>query len=618
MKILSAHSDYIEFEPVKKALKTAEEAAKEKQRIEECVVIFMGIDKEDETNPTSVAEQATREIQDISKQVKNKNIVLYPWVHLTSTPSNPTTAYKIILKTEELLLKEGFIVSRAPFGWYKAFNISVKGHPLAELSREIKPGEKEDTVSKAVKAEEKLVSHWHVLDKSGLHLIKAKGADVTGYDFKKCENLKKFAHYEIAKDRIAKKQPPHIKLMKEHELVDYEPGSDPGNMRFYPKGRLIKALLEEWVSKCVQEYGAMEVETPIMYDMEHPTLKSYLHRFPARQYIIQTPNKKTFLRFAACFGQFLMAHDAVFSYKQLPFKIYEMTRYSFRVEKRGELSGLRRLRAFTMPDCHALCKDLDQAKQEMLVRFDLAKKVLDKGGVPTKNLEMAIRFTKDFYKQNKDFIAKLLKKWDKPMLVEIWDKQFFYFRLKYDWNFIDALDKASALTTDQIDFENGEKYGITFVDSNGKKKHPLILHLSPSGSIERVMYALLERAAMDKTKFPLWLAPTQVRICPVSEDYVTLAEKIADSIPFRVDIDDRDLTVGKKISYSAKEWVPYTLVVGEKEKSGKKLTVRYSDGSTKTMQLKDLVNELSKQTKGMPFRPLPLPCLLSKRPTFVG
>ena len=591
---------------------------KEKTKIKDCLVIFIGVDKEDETDPTFIAEAAVREIQDIAKQVKNKNIVLYPWVHLTSDPADPLIACKILMKQEELLLKKGFVVSRAPFGWYKSFNISVKGHPLAELSREIKVGKKKEEVSKAVKAEEKLVSHWHVLDKKGLHKIKAKGADVTGYDFKGHENLEKFAHYEIAKERVAKEQPPHIKLMREHEIADYEPGSDPGNLRFYPKGRLIKALLEEWVTNNMQEYGAMEVETPIMYDLNHPTIKSYLNRFPARQYTIQTPNKQVFLRFAACFGQFLMAHDAVFSYKQLPLRIYELTRYSFRVEKRGELSGLRRLRAFTMPDCHALCKDLHQAKKEMLVRFELAKNVLDKGGVQTKSLEMAIRFTKEFYEKNKDFIAMLLKKWGKPVLVEVWDKQFFYFTLKYDWNFVDALDKASALTTDQIDVENGKKYGITFVDSDGKKKHPLILHLSPSGSIERVIYALLEQAAMGEGKFPLWLAPTQVRMCPVSADYLELAEKLANEIPFRVDIDDRDMTVGKKVSHAAREWVPYVLVVGEKEESGKSVTVRYKDGSTKTMPLKQMTEEISRLTNGMPFRPLPLPKLLSKRPTFLG
>ena len=96
--------------------------------------------------------------------------------------------------------------------------------------------------------------------------------------------------------------------MKQHSLIDYEPGSDSGNFRFLPKGRLVKSLLEEAITDYCIGAGAMEVESPIMYDMEHPTLKKYLNRFPARQYTVLSDEKKLFLRFAACFGPFLIAH----------------------------------------------------------------------------------------------------------------------------------------------------------------------------------------------------------------------------------------------------------------------------------------------------------------------
>ena len=143
--------------------------------------------------------------------------------------------------------------------------------------------------------------------------------------------------------------------MKKLAIADYEPASDAGNMRFYPNGRLMKSLIERYVTDKVMEYGGFEVETPIMYDSHHPSMESYFHRFPARQYSIDSEGKHLFLRFAACFGQFLMAKDFQLSYKNLPLKLYEFTRYSFRREQSGELVGLRRLRAFTMPDCHAMC-----------------------------------------------------------------------------------------------------------------------------------------------------------------------------------------------------------------------------------------------------------------------
>ena len=196
----------------------------------------------------------------------------------------------------------------------------------------------------------------------------------------------------MLRKRTVEDQPPHVKLMRKLGIADYEPASDSGNMRFYPKGRLLKSLLEQFVTKKVSQYGGLEVETPIMYDSHHPSMESYFNRFPARQYNIKSDQKDLFLRFAACFGQFLMTKDFQISYKNLPLKLYELTRYSFRREKSGELVGLRRLRAFSMPDCHAFCKDMDQAKIEFLKRLDLSVSVMEEIGISTeKDLEMAIQ-----------------------------------------------------------------------------------------------------------------------------------------------------------------------------------------------------------------------------------
>jgi threonyl-tRNA synthetase len=372
----------------------------------------------------------------------------------------------------------------------------------------------------------------------------------------------------------------------------------------------------------------MEIEAPIMYDFEHPSLKKYLNRFPARQYTIETPNKKVFLRFAACFGQFLMAHDATISYKNLPLRLYELTKYSFRVEKRGELTGLRRLRSFTMPDCHAFVSDFEMAKQEMVRRFELAEKILSNSGIGRKDdLEMGLRIVREFYDQHKDFVHSLIKKWGKPVLVEMWDSRFFYFMMKYEWNFIDNLGKASALTTDQIDVENAKTYGITYVDKDGSEKNPLIMHLSPSGAIERVIYALLEKAFREQQQgkapaLPLWLAPTQVRVVPITEKNLKYAKQVQaqlTSAHIRADLDDRDLTLGKKIREAGQEWMPYTVVIGDNEEKDKKLAVNArGDKGQKAMKTEDLIKLITDRTKGMPYSTLPLAVELSKRPKFVG
>src|SRR3989344_4283792 len=183
-------------------------------------------------------------VKDISHQVKSKNIVLYPYAHLSSDLASPEVAIEVLDRAEKELSRiKGFSVTKAPFGYYKEFELKVKGHPLSELSREIKIEggktkaskksiEKTSDETEALKAEKKLHSYWYIMT-------------------------------------------PDRKL---HDIGKFD----------YSKGRLVKSLIEEYVTKRVKEYGGMEVETPLIYDINHPTLSKYLQRFPARQHQIES------------------------------------------------------------------------------------------------------------------------------------------------------------------------------------------------------------------------------------------------------------------------------------------------------------------------------------------
>ena len=632
MRILFLHVDYLEYEVKEKAIKSLPDlpAKNRHGRTEEALVCFVSAEKRDESSPVAVAKAAASNVDEIAGQLGTKRVVLYPYAHLSSSLAAPDRASEILTGLEKELRSRGFEVTASPFGYYKSFKVAVKGHPLSELSREIvaeAAEEAKEEVSEAIKAEEKLRSAWFILDTKGeLHPLTINDGELSGFDFKGHGNLAKFAAYEMAKSREVKEEPPHVRLMQDLELVDYEPGSDPGNLRYYPKGRLIKGLIEDFVSERMREYGAMEVECPVMYDFEHPALKSYLNRFPARQYIVQTPNKRAFLRFSACFGQFLIMKDMVISYKQLPLSLYELTRYSFRAEQRGEVAGLRRLRAFTMPDCHALCADIEQAKAHMMVRLEVAWKLLEDCGFRMPDdFEVGLRATDAFWQDHRDFAMAYAKRWGKPILLEKWSEQFFYFTLKYEWNFVDANEKAAALTTDQIDTENAKRFGITFTDEKGAKQYPFILHLSPSGAIERVIYALLEKAAADAKAgkppmLPLWLSPTQVRMVPVSADQLAPARELLRRFhDIRVDLDDTNNTLAKKVRRAEKEWVPYIAVVGRKEIESGRLNVRIRETKAQMdMSLEDLHTRIATETAGRPFRPLAEPIEVSARPTFRG
>ena len=241
MRMLMIHADYLKYETREKT-KVAEDVESERLKgdFKEPLVVFISFERADEDAIDYVIKRGVNEIIWVAEQIKPKSIVLYPYVHLLfgAKISSASTAIKI-LKGMENVLGKNYKVYRTPFGYYKSFELKCKGHPLSEFSRVILPSEKDKTekeiVSKALKAEEKMKSHWYIMQPSG------KLIPVKEFDFTHHTNLQKFAKYEMEKSRAVKKMPPHVKLMKRLELVDNELGSDPGNLRYYPKGRLIKS-----------------------------------------------------------------------------------------------------------------------------------------------------------------------------------------------------------------------------------------------------------------------------------------------------------------------------------------------------------------------------------------
>ncbi len=293
--------------------------------LDEVLVAFVAVEKGDQSGPQDVARQAARLIDTTAHDVGAKRIMVYPYAHLSSDLASPRVASDVVGQVFSGLSSDSDLeVQQAPFGFYKSFDIACKGHPLSELARTLTPGsgdgdgtkEAHDAhESKAIAAERTLRSEWRIYQPDGTFVL----AD--DFDFGSHRGLRQLYAYEREGTRVAEDAPPHIKLMRDQELVDYEPASDAGNMRWYPKGILVKRLLEQHVTRMVVDYGAMEVETPIMYDYGHPALAKYLDRFPARQYVVNSENKEYFLRFAACFGQYMIQHDMITSYRDLPVRL---------------------------------------------------------------------------------------------------------------------------------------------------------------------------------------------------------------------------------------------------------------------------------------------------------
>ncbi|WP_042702677.1 threonine--tRNA ligase [Methanobrevibacter arboriphilus] len=611
MRVLLIHSDYLKYK-TKNKTPIAEEIEKDKEEgvFNEALVVFTAVEKVDEKNPAGVVNNLINEIKSTNDQINAERIVLYPYAHLSSSLSSPKIAIEILKMAEKELSVRGFEVSRVPFGWYKSFEISCKGHPLSELSRSI---DAVDISADGIGEEESEPSKFYILEDNILE-------DAEKYKYEKKSDLEKLAKYELGTGKSKDVEPPHVRLMKEKELADYESAADVGHLKWYPKGRVIRDLLSDYVYDLVVERGAMPIETPVMYDLANDAIREHAEKFGERQYKIQT-KKELMLRFACCFGAFRILADSFLTWKNLPARVYELSTYSFRFEKRGEVVGLKRLRGFTMPDMHSICADMSQSLIEFENQVDMC---IQTGKDFEVNYEVIFRATKDFYEENQDWMYETAKKLNKPVILEILPERKHYWVCKMDFAAMDYLGRPIENPTVQIDVESGKRFDISYLNENEKEDYPIILHCSPTGSIERVICSLLEKTAIEINEkppmLPVWLSPIQVRVIPVGEKHLEYANQVADEIAFnniRVDVDDRDERVGKKIRNAATDWVPYTIVIGDKEVETNVFNVTIRETKNKCdIELDEVIYQILSKTMEKPFRKLPIPRNLSERINF--
>ena len=602
---------------------------------EEPLVIFCTVEKGDAKNTANIVKQAFGEIKEIADKLKPRILVLYPYAHLSNSLAAPPLTISALdaLKAE---LEPFYTVYRAPFGWYKSFKISCKGHPLSESSRHITDSAAVAAVVSSKKTREDVVkeieSEFYILNYDGAETkIDLKNESVLDDKvLKGFPSLRKVVAYEEFKIKEGE-TPPSVSAMRRLEIADHEENSDSGHLRFYPKGTLLYKLLSDWAEDiALNHLKCMEIETPLIYNWNKPEIKGQGESFHERHYSVFVPDEKSdtggfapskefVLRFAGDFGLFSMLKDAKMSYKQLPLRFYEISK-SFRYEKSGELSGLRRLRGFTMPDIHSFCLNLEEGFNEYQVLYRTYADLAEGTGI---EYAVVFRIVKEYYDKYKDKIIELLKYSKKPALIEVLSKMKHYWALKHEFQGVDSVNGSCQLSTVQLDVEDAKRYGLNFTAETGEKTGCIICH-SSVGAIERWMYLLLEEALKKNIPvFPLWLSPTQVRIIPVSDKFMDFAVKLKEDMfksDIRVDIDDRDFSLGKKIMFAEEEWVPYIVVIGQKESESGVLSVRdrYKERKNFNFTPPDFIRGIKAGTEGMPFRKLILPDMLSKRPIFVG
>ena len=557
-------------------------------------------------------------------------VLVYPWAHLSKFLSNEKNAMDVCPKISKILNDKGIEASYSPFGWYKSFKINCIGHEVAEMYRDVKL---------YIQPEEHIVNAvFKVITTDGneLNIEFDENKNVIPPNGFRDEDFYQFLKSELGSAREDEGiEPAHLKVMKEFELVDFDENSDKGNLRWYSNGVIMKNLIKTFIEDRIIDYGAILIDTPIMYTVKNKKLTAQTARFPARTYWVESGSDRYLLRFASDFLLFDMFSSMNLKPQYFPMRVYEYEQYDFRREQEGELTGLRRLRGFIMPDMHTLCKDLKSSIEEFKSQYFLIKNLLDDLGIKSYIL---FRTTQEFFRDNKDWIKDLIQKEGQPALLELWEERYYYFVLKFERPVLSAQNKSATLSTNQIDVESSlesmidnkgikrQKYNINFTDEDGETKYPVILHNSPTGGLERILWGLIETAIRDKDKivpgFKTWLSPIQVRILTISNDQHDYAEKILEILSkesYRVDYDDRNEKLGKKIRQSEIDWIPYTIILGKKEQEDQTISVRKrlighpigpkkeTSKNVNNIKLSELIEMLNEDTKGFPKHKLPKP-----------
>jgi threonyl-tRNA synthetase len=268
---------------------------------------------------------------------------------------------------------------------------------------------------------------------------------------------------------------------------------------------------------------------------------------------------------------------------------------------------------------HTATKDMEQARDELLTQATLALQTSEDLDI---EYQPAIRMTREFYDENEDWVETVVSELDKPALLEIIPERHHYWSAKIDFAAIDGLGRPIENPTVQIDVESAERFDIEY--SDGENTHnPPILHYSPSGGIERVVAAILEKTAtMETPQLPTWLSPTQVRFIPVGEEHVAYCDDLVaelDEADVRADVDERDESVGKRIAKAETDWVPYYVVVGDREVEGDTMGVNVrAENDEIDMRFADLKGRLDEEIGDLPRKERYLPKHVSDHPNFTG
>ncbi len=421
---------------------------------------------------------------------------------------------------------------------------------------------------------------------------------IYGVAFDNKKDLKVYLHnLEEAKKRD------HRKIGKEQGIFAYDEMSGKGLPLWLPKGTVIRNIIEQMVIKREAEAGYVRVVTPHLGKKELYLTSGHLPYYEDDMYPAMEMDDGTYyLRAMNCPHHHLVYKSSPRSYRDMPMRVAEYGT-CFRNELSGTLAGLLRVREFTMNDAHIYCTK-DQIKDEIKGVLELTIGFFKMFGFEDywfrlskwdpKHKEKYINEPKN-WKYTEKVIQEVLDEMGVEY-VEADDEAAFY-GPKVDGQFRTVVGREETLSTVQLDFAAKSRFELKYVDSKGKENNDVfVIHRAPLSTHERLMAFLIEHYA---GAWPVWLAPVQVKMISVGADHAEFAQELASEFTghgIRVEVDDSDETVGNKIRKAAKEKVPFTVVLGDKEKDGADLQVRvFGQEEQLTLPKAEFVDYILKQ-----------------------
>ena len=415
---------------------------------------------------------------------------------------------------------------------------------------------------------------------------------IYGVCFENAEDLNE--HLNMLEE--AKKRD-HKKLGKELDLFmmsEYGPGFP----FFLPKGMIIRNILENmWYEEHSKE-GYQFIKTPIMLSKELWELSGHWENYRENMYTSEVDGTEFSIKPMNCPGGMLTYKNGLHSYKDLPMRVGELG-LVHRHEASGALNGLFRVRAFTQDDAHLYMRE-DQIEEEVVRLIKFTDRIYKMFNL-SYHIELSTRPEEKYigdvstWDKSEESLARACKKANQEYKLNPGDGAFY--GPKLDFHIRDSLGRVWQCGTIQLDMNLPERFDLTYIDSDGLKKRPVMLHRTIFGSMERFMGILIEHYA---GAFPLWLSPIQVNIIPVNNDYhLEYAKEVYELLSnnnIRVELDERNEKLSYKMRESQTNKIPYTIIIGDKELTDKKISYRlYGTQETTLLDLDNLILELKEK-----------------------